>query len=60
MDMLANCVRRFLNEECAVSTVEYAVMLALIVLVSIVAIVSIGTKVDATYNTLSTNLPSGQ
>ena len=60
MSRLANLIGRFIDEECGPTTVEYAVMLALIVVVSIVAVASIGQKIDTTYATLSANLPTGQ
>lgn len=47
---------RFRCDEGGATTVEYAVMLALIVLAAVAAIASIGTKVDFTYSTLSDNV----
>ncbi len=43
------CIRTFLSTERAVSTTEYAIMLALIVLVAVGAISGIGLAVRDTY-----------
>ncbi len=41
----------FLNDENGPTAVEYAVMVALIIVVSIVAITTLGTKVSSTFST---------
>ncbi len=51
-------IRTFLSTERAVSTTEYAVMLALIVLVAVGAITGIGLAVRDTHVGLD-NLPAG-
>ena len=53
------CIRAFLSSERAVSTTEYAIMLALIVLVAVGAISGIGLTVRDTYLGLDNNLPVG-
>jgi pilus assembly protein Flp/PilA len=45
------CVADFLKREDAPTAVEYAVMLALIIVVCITAISTIGSKANATFNT---------
>ena len=49
-------VERFLREEDGPTAVEYAVMLALIIVVCIAAITTIGTKANATFNTVGSQL----
>lgn len=49
---------RFARDESGPTTVEYAVMLALIVLAAVAAISSVGLKGADTYNTLTNNLPN--
>ena len=44
---------RFLRREDGPTAVEYAVMLALIIVVCIAAITSLGTNANATFNTVS-------
>ncbi len=41
----------FLNDENGPTAVEYAVMVALIIVVSIAAITTLGTKVSSTFST---------
>jgi pilus assembly protein Flp/PilA len=54
----AHGVVRFLREEDGPAVTEYAIMIALIVLVSVAVISSMGTKVNTTYETLRDNVPS--
>lgn len=56
MKSLANSVRRFLVSEDGPTAVEYAVMLALIVIVCLTAIGSIGTRAQATFNEVADQL----
>ena len=56
MKTLIGKTRRFLVSEEGPTAVEYAVMLALIVLVCLTAITSIGTKASTTFNKVSTSL----
>jgi pilus assembly protein Flp/PilA len=48
-----------LKSEDGPTAVEYAVMLALIVVVCLTAIQAIGTNANATFNSIATVLPSG-
>jgi len=56
MKSLATKVHRFLVSEDGPTAVEYAVMLALIVIVCLTAIRSIGTNASATFNNVSSQL----
>jgi pilus assembly protein Flp/PilA len=47
---------RFLRSEDGPTAVEYAVMLALIIIVCITAIRSVGTNANATFETVGTEL----
>ena len=51
--MLKTQVVRFLQSEDGPTAVEYAVMLALIVVVCIAAITALGTNTNKTFNTVS-------
>ena len=59
MSRILNHVQRFLKSEDGPTAVEYAVMLALIVIVCLTAIQAIGTNANATFNSIATVLPSG-
>lgn len=59
MNGLANSVKGFLTSEDGPTSTEYAIMLALIVLVALAGIVGIGQAVDTTFTTMDNNLPSG-
>jgi pilus assembly protein Flp/PilA len=59
MKVLAQKVQRFLVSEDGPTAVEYAVMLALIVIVCLTAIQSIGTNANATFNTIAAELGDG-
>lgn len=58
MNTLAKKVQRFLVSEDGPTAVEYAVMLALIVIVCITAIRSIGTNANLTFEAVGTELAS--
>ena len=59
MRSMIDAVGKFIECEEGPTATEYAVMLALIVLVALGAIVGIGTKVDTTFDTIGTGLPTG-
>jgi pilus assembly protein Flp/PilA len=59
MKWLAQKVRRFLVSEDGPTAVEYAVMLALIVIVCLTAIQAIGTNASSTFQSIANTLPSG-
>jgi pilus assembly protein Flp/PilA len=56
MKSLALKVQRFLASEDGPTAVEYAVMLALIIIVCLTAISSIGTNANATFEAVSAEL----
>ena len=58
MKKLAQKVQRFLVSEDGPTAVEYAVMLALIVIVCLAAISSIGTQANITFSKVSDSLTS--
>ena len=59
MNILNRWVKLFLAGEDGPTAVEYAVMLAMIVAVSLTTIQSIGTRANSTFNSVATKLPSG-
>jgi pilus assembly protein Flp/PilA len=58
MKSLAQKVQRFLVSEDGPTAVEYAVMLALIVIVCLTAISSIGTRASTTFKNVAASLSS--
>jgi pilus assembly protein Flp/PilA len=56
MKSLAKKVHRFLVAEDGPTAVEYAVMLALIVIVCLTAISSIGSQASGTFQSIATKL----
>lgn len=57
MKSLVLKVRRFLVSEDGPTAVEYAVMLALIIIVSLAAITAIGTGTSTTFQSVADTLP---
>jgi pilus assembly protein Flp/PilA len=58
MRLFAQRVRQFLFSEDGPTAVEYAVMLALIIIVCLTAIGTVGTKTSATFNKVAGKLIS--
>jgi pilus assembly protein Flp/PilA len=56
MKSLTQKLQRFLVSEDGPTAVEYAVMLALIVIVCLTAISALGTKTSATFNKIGSSL----
>ena len=56
MIQFANSIKRFIVSEEGPTAVEYAVMLALIIVVCLVAIQAVGTNASATFSGVSTQL----
>jgi pilus assembly protein Flp/PilA len=52
-------VARFLRDEDGPTAVEYAVMLALIIVVCIAAITTLGTNASSTFSNVSLNVAAG-
>lgn len=59
MTRFIRTIRNFLKREDGPTAVEYAVMLALIVVVCLTAIQNIGTRANATFQSVAAKLPSG-
>ena len=57
MKSLINRVKAFVKDEEGATATEYAVMLALIIIIAIGAISALGTKVSATFADIESNLP---
>jgi pilus assembly protein Flp/PilA len=57
MKYLASQIKKFLKSEEGPTAVEYAVMLALIVIVCLVSIQAIGTNANATFDSIAQALP---
>ncbi len=53
-----NLLKTFLTEEDGPTAVEYAVMLALIIIVCLTAISSIGTNASSTFNDVAQSIGS--
>ena len=53
------CARQFLASEDGPTAVEYAVMLALIIVVCLTAVQAIGTNANATFQSVPAKLPAG-
>ena len=56
MKLLAQKVQRFLVSEDGPTAVEYAVMLALIIIVCLTAISSVGTRTSTTFQNVAASL----
>ena len=56
MKKFANSVKKFLKSEDGPTAVEYAVMLALIIVVCLVSIRLIGTNANSTFNAVGAQL----
>ena len=56
MNAIANRLIRFLKSEDGPTAVEYAVMLALIIVVCLSAITALGTQANNTFSTTGTKL----
>ena len=59
LSRFTHAVADFLVQEDGPTAVEYAVMLALIIVVCIGAITTLGTKANSTFTSVGASLPSG-
>jgi len=59
MRQFAKSVVKFVKAEDGPTAVEYAVMLALIIVVCIGAITTLGNNANSTFNSVAGDLPSG-
>ena len=58
MKNFADSIRNFLKEEDGPTAVEYAVMLALIVIVCLTAIGTVGSNANSTFTSIANSLSS--
>jgi len=56
MRTFVNCVKNFLAKEDGPTAVEYAVMLALIIVVCITAITALGTNANKTFTSVGNSI----
>lgn len=56
---MLNTIKRFLREEDGPTATEYAVMLALVIVVVIASVAALGSKVDAIFTNLNESLDAG-
>lgn len=59
MSTITKRCRQFLTSEAGPTATEYAVMLALIILIAVGAISGLGFKVDSFFTTVDGGLPTG-
>lgn len=59
MNTFVNRVKNFLKSEDGPTATEYAVMLALIIIVALGAITGLGTTVDTIFTNVDSSLPTG-
>jgi pilus assembly protein Flp/PilA len=59
MQQLVASLGRFLRDEDGPTAVEYAVMLALIIVVCIAAVTTLGTNINNTFSNASLNIAAG-
>ena len=59
MNRIMSRAKSFLRSEDGPTATEYAVMLALIIVISLGAISGIGTTVDSVFTNIDTALPTG-
>lgn len=57
MNALIRVLKSFVREEEGATAVEYAVMLALIIVIALGAITALGTKVSSTFANVTAQLP---
>jgi pilus assembly protein Flp/PilA len=58
MNKISSSIRRFLTSEDGPTAVEYAVMLALIIVACIAVVSALGTSVSGTFSSVSSSLGS--
>jgi pilus assembly protein Flp/PilA len=59
MAQMFTWVRRFLHDESGPTAVEYAVMLALIIVVCVAAITTLGSNAENTFSNVALNQAAG-
>ncbi len=53
---MGNLFHRFIKDQAGVTAIEYGLIAALIAVVIITAVTAVGTKLSATFTTISTSL----
>ena len=53
---MGNLFRRFINDQAGVTAIEYGLIAALIAVVIIVAVTTVGTSLSATFTSIGTAL----
>jgi pilus assembly protein Flp/PilA len=56
LSRFASCARAFLNDESGPTAVEYAIMMALIIVVCIASVTALGTNANSTYSYVGTQV----
>lgn len=56
MKRIASTARRFFREESGATMVEYAIMVALIAVICIIAVKAIGSKSNVAFENVETNI----
>ena len=59
MNAFLTRIRQFIQSEDGPTATEYAVMLALIIIIALGAITALGTKVSTVFTNVTSALPSG-
>jgi pilus assembly protein Flp/PilA len=59
MNAILNRARMFLQSEDGPTATEYAVMLALIIIIALGAITALGTKVSSVFTNITSAMPTG-
>ena len=54
-----NVFKRFIQSEDGPTATEYAVMLALIIIVALTAVTTLGQKVNTIFTSINTKMPAG-
>ncbi len=57
MNAFLKCLRSFVRDEEGATATEYAVMLALIIVIALGAITALGEKVSSTFASVTAQLP---
>ncbi len=57
MNSFIKCLRSFVRDEEGATATEYAVMLALIIVIALGAITALGEKVSSTFASVTAQLP---
>lgn len=57
MKAFSKLVKSFISDESGATATEYAVMLALIIVIALGAISALGTKVSGTFSNIESKLP---